>query len=146
MCRKAQRGFAMVTAIFILIVLAALGAFIATVSSNQQIGAALDVQGAQAYQAARAGVEWGLYQVIKGSAAACGSTGTEVDVSAAPSLAGMTVTVKCTQVSADEAGLGALYNVTSWACNTPGASTPKCPGNVGGLGYVERKITALAER
>jgi MSHA biogenesis protein MshP len=134
----------MVTAIFILVVLAALGAFIATVSSNQQIGAALDVEGAQAYQAARAGVEWGLYQVINGTP--CAATGTEVDVSTAPSLAGMTVTVKCSQANADEAGLGALYNVTAWACNTPGAATPRCPGTVGGLGYVERKITSLAEK
>jgi MSHA biogenesis protein MshP len=134
----------MVTAIFILVVLAALGAFIATVSSNQQVGAALDVQGAQAYQAARAGVEWGLYQVIKGTPCAAG--GTEVSVIEAPSLAGMTVTVNCTQIGADEAGLGALFNVTAWACNTPGASPPRCPGNIGALGYVERKITALAEK
>ncbi len=134
----------MVTAIFILVVLSALGAFIATVSSNQQVGAALDVQGAQAYQAARAGVEWGLYQVL--NATSCSAAGAEVDVSAAPSLAGMTVTVKCTPLVADEAALGALYNVTAWACNTPGAVTPRCPGLVGGLGYVERKITALAEK
>jgi MSHA biogenesis protein MshP len=144
MCRKVQRGFAMVTAIFILVVMAALGAFIATVSGNQQIGAALDVQGVQAYQAARAGVEWGLSQVLKGTPCAAG--GTEVDVSGAPSLAGMTVTVSCSQNVADEAGLGALYTVTAWACNTPLASTPKCPGTVGALGYVERKITALAEK
>jgi MSHA biogenesis protein MshP len=134
----------MVTAIFILVVLATLGAFIATVSSNQQIGAALDLEGAQAYQAARAGVEWGLYQVINGTP--CAAAGTEVDVSTAQSLAGMAVTVKCSQASADEAGLGALYNVTAWACNTPAAATPRCPGTVVGLGYVERKITTLAEK
>ena len=58
-----QRGFTIVSAIFILVVLAALGAFVVTVSTNQQIGSALDVQGTQAYQAARSGIEWGLYQV-----------------------------------------------------------------------------------
>jgi len=56
-------GFAILSAIFILVVLAALGAFILNVSTNQQIGSALDVQGVRAYQAARAGIEWGLYQV-----------------------------------------------------------------------------------
>ena len=58
-----SRGFALVSAIFLLVVLAALGAFIAVVSTTQQIGSALDLQGAKAYQAARAGIEWGSYQV-----------------------------------------------------------------------------------
>jgi MSHA biogenesis protein MshP len=60
---KRIRGFALVSAIFILVVLAALGAFIVNISTSQQIGSALDVQGVRAYQAARAGIEWGLYQV-----------------------------------------------------------------------------------
>ena len=58
-----MQGFAIVTAIFILVVLAALGAFIVSISTNQQTSAALDIQGVRAYQAARAGVEWGVYQV-----------------------------------------------------------------------------------
>ena len=145
MCpERKSHGFAMITAIFILVVLAALGAFVATVSSQQQIGAALDVQGAQAYQAARAGTEWGLYQVLKG--APCAAAGTEVALGGVASLAGMTVTVKCAQVAADEAGLVGLYTVTAWACNTPGGATPKCPGNAAGLGYVERKFSVLAEK
>ena len=61
--RAGSRGFAIVSAIFILVVLGALGAFIVNVSTNQQIGSALDIQGVRAYQAARAGVEWGIYQV-----------------------------------------------------------------------------------
>lgn len=60
-----QRGFTIVSAIFILVVLAALGAFIVNVSTNQQIGSALDVQGVRAYQAARAGIEWGIYKVTR---------------------------------------------------------------------------------
>ena len=58
-----MQGFAIVTAIFILVVLAALGAFIVSISTNQQIGTALDIQGVRAYQAAKSGVEWGIYQV-----------------------------------------------------------------------------------
>ena len=50
-----QRGFTVVTAIFLLVVLAALGGFIATISTTQHIGSALDVSGARAYQAARSG-------------------------------------------------------------------------------------------
>ncbi len=59
-----QRGFTMVSAIFILLVLAALGVFIANISATQQLTSAQDLQGARAYQAARAGIEWGIYQVL----------------------------------------------------------------------------------
>jgi MSHA biogenesis protein MshP len=139
-----MHGFAMVTAIFILVVLAMLGAFIATISSQNQVGAALDVQGARAYQAARAGIEWGLYQVLKAGTNNCNSSGTGANV-ALPGITGFTVTVRCAQVvpTTDEAGIGALYNLTAWACNTTAAT---CPGTVSSLGYVERKIVVLAEK
>lgn len=66
MCRPffRQSGFTMMSAIFIVVVLAVLGAFIAGISSTQQVGSAQDVQGSRAYQAARAGIEWGIYQVL----------------------------------------------------------------------------------
>ncbi|HEY6280567.1 MAG TPA: hypothetical protein VIW72_02070 [Burkholderiales bacterium] len=63
-----QSGFLLVTAIFLLVILAALGAFILTISGTQQTGSALDVQGSRAYQAARAGIEWGSYQVLNAGA------------------------------------------------------------------------------
>jgi Tfp pilus assembly protein PilX len=59
-----QSGFLLVTAIFLLVVLAALGAFILTISGTQQTSSALDVQGSRAYQAARAGIEWASYQLL----------------------------------------------------------------------------------
>jgi MSHA biogenesis protein MshP len=61
---KSQYGFLLVTAIFLLVILAALGAFILTISGTQQTSSALDVQGTRAYQAARAGIEWASYQVL----------------------------------------------------------------------------------
>jgi MSHA biogenesis protein MshP len=62
---KSQCGFLLVTAIFLLVVLASLGAFILTISGTQQTSSALDVQGARAYQAARAGIDWASYQLIQ---------------------------------------------------------------------------------
>jgi MSHA biogenesis protein MshP len=53
-----------VAGLFILLVLAALGAFMVSISSLQHLASAQDIQGARAYQAARAGIEWGLYQVL----------------------------------------------------------------------------------
>jgi MSHA biogenesis protein MshP len=91
---KRLRGFAIVSAIFILVVLAALGAFIVTVFGNQQAGSALDVLGVRAYQAARAGIEWGLYKQLQTVPASCAATSSFTP--AAPSLSGFAVTVICT--------------------------------------------------
>lgn len=57
-------GFALPSAIFLLVILAGLAAFLVNISMTQSAMSTQDVQGARAYQAARAGVEWGLYQVL----------------------------------------------------------------------------------
>lgn len=135
---KRQSGFAMVSAIFILVALAALGAFIATVSSTQHVGSALDVDGARAYQAARAGVEWGVARAL---------TSNCDPISNLDTLNGMAITVTCTETKAGdlvEAGLRSLYSITSTACNQPAAGA--CPGAAGPPNYVERRINVVVER
>ena len=140
--RKRQSGFAIVSALFILIALAALGAFIATVSSTQHAGSALDVDGARAYQAARAGVEWGVANALAANCAASTNVGV---------LNGVAITVACTAVcttpaacNAIEAGLNGIYTIVSTACNPSTAGA--CPGAVGGRNYVERRISVVVER
>lgn len=61
--RKLQQGFSIVSAIFLLVVLAFLGVAMTTFSTTQHQSAALDVMGSRAYQAARAGVEWAAFNV-----------------------------------------------------------------------------------
>ncbi len=139
------RGFAIVSAIFILVVLAALGAFIVNVSTSQQIGSAIDVQGVRAYQAARAGIEWGLYQQLPVQranpptyatcAAAFGTSGTFTFPLAATTLQGFTVTVTCVP-TADSHGGPTVYTIRSTACNSGGACPSAAPGNL----YVERRL------
>lgn len=130
-------GFAILSAIFILVVLAVLGAFILSISSNQQIGSALDVQGVRAYQAARAGIEWGLFQQRQ-AGVACPAANF---VPAGPSFAGFTVSVTCV-ATPDPGGFGGpvVRTITSTACNQPdGGACPNAndPGNL----YVERRLT-----
>lgn len=62
--RARQRGVSIITAVFLLLLFAALAALMANVISTAHTTAAEDVLGARAYQAARAGAEWGLYQVL----------------------------------------------------------------------------------
>lgn len=132
-----SRGFAIVSAIFILVVLAALGAFIVNVSTSQHIGSALDVQGVRAYQAARAGIEWGLYRRLRD--ASCVSA-TSFSPSAG-TLSSFTITVGCV-ATADPGGFSGpdVYTITSTACNQPNAGA--CPNttNPGAL-YVERRLS-----
>lgn len=57
----------MVTAIAILVILASVAAFMLHVSAASAASGALELQGARAYQAARIGIELGLYQIRQGS-------------------------------------------------------------------------------
>jgi MSHA biogenesis protein MshP len=63
--RTRQSGVGLVTAIFLLVVLAGLGAASVTLFTAQQESSNLDLEGARAYQAARAGIEWGLYEQLR---------------------------------------------------------------------------------
>ncbi|MDD2884537.1 MAG: hypothetical protein PHT48_05775 [Dechloromonas sp.] len=59
-----QRGSALISAIIILLLFASLSAAMLNLSLNQATALAQDVQGARALQAARAGIELGLYHVL----------------------------------------------------------------------------------
>jgi MSHA biogenesis protein MshP len=158
--RPSAHGFAIASAIFILVVLAALGAFIVNVSTNQQIGSALDIQGVRAYQAARAGIEWGTYQVqatpaynfsygtppvAVGSAPpnnrACPASPSSF-VPAAPTLAGFTVTVTCAAAADPVNGGPTTYRLVSTACNQPAAGACPNVAPAATLDYIERRIEA----
>jgi MSHA biogenesis protein MshP len=61
-----QRGFSLIMAIFLIVVLGGIAVFIGRVSTMQHHSSALDEEGAMAYQAARSGIEWGVYQAVRG--------------------------------------------------------------------------------
>lgn len=131
-----QYGVSIVTAIFLLVVLAGLGVAIVSVSSGSQVSAALDVQGTRAFQAARAGVEWGLFRQLRPTLVpgTCFTTNTFA-LPAGSSLAGFTVTVSCTLTT----GPGTLERrqIIATACNQPG---PGCPNPTSNSDYVQRVV------
>jgi MSHA biogenesis protein MshP len=131
-----ERGFALPTAIFLLVVLAALGAYMVTLSRTSHLTSALDVQGARAYQAARAGIEWAAWQVIRPPApAACPTSPPTVVLDA--TLAAFTVTVECIRSDAiDGADTVSSYQIIATA--TAGAADEP--------DYVERRIQAVFSR
>jgi MSHA biogenesis protein MshP len=133
---KLQRGFSLVSAIFLLVVIAALGAFAVTLSTTQHQGAALDVLGARAYHAARSGIEWGAYQVIRnpgGIVCAAGGANNAVAMPAGTTMAGFAVNVNCTSFAAVNEGTSQV--------NTFLLVSTATQGTVGTADYVERQIS-----
>ncbi|BBI98650.1 hypothetical protein FGKAn22_03430 [Ferrigenium kumadai] len=135
-----QKGFSLVSAIFLLVVIAALGTFAVTLSVTQNQSQAMDVMGARAYQAALAGVEWAAYNVNVqpvSAATAWGCVASSVTVGG--NLAAFSpVTVNCSATSAVE-GVSTvwIYDVSAVA-SAGGAS--------GDLNYVEQVATAKFAR
>jgi MSHA biogenesis protein MshP len=136
-----------VTAIFLIVVLAALGAFMVTISGLQQTSGALDVQGARAYQAARAGIEWKTYQVVQPPQPSPNCVPSQ-NLTLSGTLSAFTVTVQCTTfTTANELGIAVnLYQITSTACNAPSAGN--CPSTAANPGprYLERRLQATVGR
>ncbi|MCP5268279.1 MAG: hypothetical protein H6943_04465 [Zoogloeaceae bacterium] len=60
---RRQAGVSIIMAIFLLLLFAAISAFMVSLISTSHVTAAQDVEGSRTYQAARAGVEWGMYQL-----------------------------------------------------------------------------------
>jgi MSHA biogenesis protein MshP len=126
---SAESGFSLISAIFLLVVIAALGTFAVTRSTTQQQSSALDVLGSRAYQASRAGIEWGAYQVLQNGGCPAPST----ILAALPNtLANFNVQVDCSSAATSEASATVtIYQLTSTAKQ----------GTVGTPGYVERQMT-----
>ena len=120
----------MISAVFLLVVLALLGAMIVSLSTTQHVGAARDLLGTRAYYAAKAGIDWGAYQLLQGGGSC--STGTML---ALPAPAGFTVQVDCSASAPhDEAGVSVVvYRITATART----------GTLGAHDYAERQLQAL---
>ena len=102
-CGKYQRGVSLVAAVFIIVVLAILGLMMVTIGGMERATAVAAAQGARAYYAARAGIEWGTFQTVSqfGPQVSCTvlvPTPPSVSFSlTAPGLNGFQVSVQCTE-------------------------------------------------
>ena len=133
----AECGFASIVAIFLLVVMAAMGSFMLTFSNTQQLTSAQDIKGSQAYWAARAGLEWGMGSVIR-------QPSKTVECADLPDKltgfdGGFTVDVTCKKSVYTEGVKNIkIFSITSIANNNPAM-----PGNVG---FVERSVSASIEK
>lgn len=130
---REQTGVALMGAIFLIVVLAGLGAYMATLSGTQHFTNAYAVQGSRAYHAARSGIEWGIYRAV-----------TDGDCSSFPStfsyssggLDGFEVTVTCSLTTHTERSV--TYNIYSLE-----ADSKRQGSGFGDVGYVNRVVRVV---
>ncbi|WP_020675480.1 pilus assembly PilX family protein [Geopsychrobacter electrodiphilus] len=116
-----QRGFTLVQAIFILVVLALLGVAMMRLSGIQSSTSVFALQGARVYQAARSGLEWGAARAGGGNCAA----------STIFTVEGFNVTVGCSSATFTEAAITTtVYQINALAEF----------GNYGSPNYISRRV------
>jgi MSHA biogenesis protein MshP len=121
-----QRGFSLVSAVFLLVVLAGLGVYAVRLNTLQQQSVTAGLRAAQAFEAARTGVAWAAYRAL--NAGACSAATLNLSEGAA---AGFRVSVQCSQ-----------------STHTEGSSTVRIfvldvraeAGVYGGPDYVSRRV------
>ena len=122
-----QRGFSLIAAVFLLVVVAALVIYMANIGVVQQTTLLYGVQGARASQAARSGIEWGIHRAIVGNSCVGSTSFTDV------AFAGFNIEVQCTRtVHFEGATQVDTFNLSSIASS----------GVYGTLDYVQRRLQA----
>jgi MSHA biogenesis protein MshP len=121
-----QRGFSLISAIFLLVVLAGLGVYAVRLNTLQQQTVTAGLRAAQAFHAARSGVAWGAYRAL--NAGACAATTLNLTEGA---TAGFRVSVQCSQSTHTEGSATVrvfVFDVRAEA------------GTYGGPDYVSRRV------
>lgn len=130
--RRQQSGVSIITAIFLLLLMGVLAAAMVNIVSISHVNIAADIGGARAYQAARAGVEWGMYQLDPNAQSAALPS----CVNGTPPVPGHTVTVSCQSWdSTENTRQIRIFRIVSTA--TPAAA--KAPG-------IERVLEVTLEK
>lgn len=131
-----QRGISIFLALFVLVVLAALGAYMLTIGGVQQLTGTLSAQGSRAVFAAQSGMEWAIYDAVhnNGASLSCGSPPHPAFVLSGGAASGFQVqVVDCTRATVDEGGTSYnVYRITVRASK----------GSPNALGYASRTIRA----
>ena len=116
-----QTGFSLITAIFLIVVVASLGVFMVTISSVQQRTSSLSVLSSRALFAADSGMQWAMRRVTRDAAAglncpAAPATGQVSFNLTNGAISGYSVTITCNvQNFTENPNNYNVYNLTSQA-------------------------------
>jgi MSHA biogenesis protein MshP len=119
-----ERGMSLVTALFILVVLSAIGGYMVLVAGVQSRTTVMALQGARAYYAARSGLEWGIFRDLASGNCTTGTGSFDVG--------DFSVTVDCGETPFTEGGQSyKVFRISSLAEL----------GSYGDENYVSRQLT-----
>ncbi|RME36080.1 MAG: hypothetical protein D6786_00020 [Gammaproteobacteria bacterium] len=136
MRRERARGFTLVAAIFLIVVLAALALTLANIAATSRQVSTLSIMAARARSAAQGGVEWAIWQALNSPATLnCGNPAGTSFVIAGGVLDGFVIRVVCSEQAGIIEGATGPYSVYSL---TVDASR----GNVGEPDYLHHTILA----
>lgn len=124
--KRGIKGFALVAAIFLLVVLGLLGFYLLSLSGTQTFTGLWAVQGSRALYAARSGVQWGAVQAL--SVGDCSATPPAVNAGAPVNF---TLIVTCNSTDHDELGVATKV----WEISATARM-----GNLGDPGFVQRTV------
>lgn len=122
-----NKGFALIAAVFIIVVLGLMAIYIVRLSTIAFSVIDLSMQGVRAYYAAKSGLEWGIARAVN-SASCVPSTTFSFNQGA---LTNFSTIVTCTSIAVTEATSYTLYNITAQGFT----------GTVGTSGFVSRTLT-----
>lgn len=125
--RRAQQGAGIIAALMVTLLIGGMAVVLARMTATQAVSYALDDRGVRAYWAARAGLEWGSYELTKPGPSCAASTVVAMPVTAT-SLSEYQVTVTCSGAGPHLLTATAICKPAE--CGGPGAAT-----------YVERVVT-----
>ncbi|MGE6527836.1 hypothetical protein ACQKEM_02210 [Pseudomonas sp. NPDC077382] len=132
-----ERGFSLVAALFVMVVVSLAVVAMARLSVNTSGTLSLAIQQARAYQAARAGLEWGIRQAVKdGFCMPSTSVALDGDLS---DFSG--VVVSCKQVKYPERENGKTLTLHTLSAVAQNAASPSVRSD-----YAYRKLEARVER
>ena len=126
----------MITVLFILVVVAGLMAYQASISGTQHLTKLFSVNGSRALFAAQSGIEWAVNDALENSASElnCGSTAVTLTPTGG-STNGFTVSVGCTSVPGITEGSDPPYTVYHLLATAS-------RGTQGSPDYVQRSVRA----
>ncbi|MBQ0937056.1 MSHA biogenesis protein MshP [Ideonella paludis] len=142
--RRPRRGFGVIAAMVVLVMMAVLSAAIIRIGMSQQVTSAQAINGSKLSAAAASGVEYGLYLALKGSWTTC----VNQTFSTQMSLFNGWVTTTCNSVVYNEGETAPgvprtvrVFTITATACT----SSVSCPDPAAATqsGYVERVRQAV---
>jgi len=126
---KKQKGFSIVMAIFILVVMGLLGGYMVKLSGVQHATSTFAIQGARAYQSARAGVGWSISRIVT-DGGNCANI-TSVSPLSLADISGFSVSLECTsQAFSEGTDASVVYKITALSAF----------GAYNSANYISRKI------